>query len=382
MCKIQLRTLTIIWSANIILWASIIFTICAHTLNLSDSNKIGAYCWISISTAIYLIQAFLFSDFAFYFHQATPDNGYSALREIFHLLPKITFKMTCFHNPNYHPSILAKSQRTIKKIPTFRSNTLNSSKSLSSRIFTHRTEQIFKYLSSRDISGPLDLLKTNASFIKLYLEVSYFFAGKGTEYDYEKMKEKFQDENMKDIYNDFKEICKTDRKCTPVLLQICEENIWWIGFPQLILFTLLGLHAFYYTVTNIYYIEERFYPIKKMFSTRIELLSEESNKKFAYLNPIILLPNKIIRLYGTSKPPPVIEKFNKPFSFDNISAVLSQSTYMSTPKLSAEVVKKEILLVMPHGEENKADLFDEEFGNPNPIPYIIQEKNEEELMNI
>ena len=196
------------------------------------------------------------------------------VREYFKKLPEIKFYRECYHEKNCTESEISDL----------------SGSSTENDVTIHKETLKFPYYSVRDISG-LFLLnaekakKTPKVYIKLIINTEIYFADTISYFDYISQKEAFRKKNIdQDVKINFKAT-----KTIPGLVK--ESNVKINGHePDCIssclylLLTLLMFGQFYKSYLNRCFITRRL-TIRKLISTRYNLMNEENSQKYSSFNP-------------------------------------------------------------------------------------------------
>jgi hypothetical protein len=204
------------------------------------------------------------------------------MKQLFKTAPTISFWCECYHY--------------VKTTTVTRDSKGKKRKSTStSKVVTHSETFEFKYFSTRDVSGLFLLDTKNAgskSYIQLHTKATVDFADSISCSDYMASKTEFWERNrFRDACMDFVETRKVPNLNEYELIQISPEGSMCVSKFFFFIFTFLTLGKIYECYFNcLCHVQE--YKIRKLVSTRYNLLQESFQEKYSQLSPSIKLPNQ------------------------------------------------------------------------------------------
>ena len=214
-------------------------------------------------------------------HKKSGDKMYSKMGTLFRTPPKITMRCVCYHYET----------RTV----TDRDANGNvTTRTVTERVITYSESEDINYYSTRDVSGlfKLDIergLLEKKNYIKLKLKKCIDFADAISYSDYMTQKTNFWQRNRyRDIYMDFTESRDIPGFNKYELVLIKENEPCFIGSFYYVIFTLLTFGQFYKMYVNSFCINQN-YKIRKLISTRYNLLEPQFEQKYQIMTPAINL---------------------------------------------------------------------------------------------
>ena len=263
---------------NILLW--IVFIAIFVCLIVGNYALYVAIVFV-ILYIIYLFVEFSSETFSFVRNIKYDVSMYNYMGELFQQHPYIIFCCELYHYENHH--YINKNQH----------GKIISSYSEKRKVTTRTNEYDMPYCSCKDVSGLFNLdyetaKHVNKPLIKLYLKNEINFADEISYYDYIKYKNDFWDNNRFydeymnywekrgiDRFEEYNLICLDKRK-KPACLNCC--------IYVLCIFFMLG--EVYKCYVDKYCIAQH-YTIRKIISTRYNLIEDNYNDKYNIMNPML-----------------------------------------------------------------------------------------------
>ncbi|MCQ2816543.1 MAG: hypothetical protein MJ252_04665 [archaeon] len=253
----------------------VIYTLIAEDEGLQETSFI--IC--GITYLLYIIIEFCSPTFSYLRHKRDSKGIYEKLSRLYRTAPIISFSCVCYHyetHTEYYTDSEGKRQ----------------SRTVTNRVNTYSETTELPYRSTRDVSGLflLDLDRANIAkkyYIKIHLFNDISFADAISYSDYEIFKTDFYNRNRwRDTYMDFSEDRKIPGFNAHELVLIRESepgciNPWLYG-----ILTIFVLVQFYKSYVDSFCIRQT-YKIRKIVSTRYDLLSPEYNKNYSPMTPAI-----------------------------------------------------------------------------------------------
>ena len=272
------------WFIQIAVWASI----CGLVVGIISETKEGYYaCYAFLFCYIvYLITEFCSPTFSYLRHQKDNNRMYDKMGELFRTAPTITFTAQCYHyETRHHTSKDANGhvQHSTERV----------------RINTHYDKMIMPYYSARDVSGLflLDIGKASSiqkAFIKLHLQKEINFADPISYSDYLFHKEAFWQRNRyRDVHMDFHEFRDIPGFHTHNLVQIGDYHPAGVSVGLYVLCTLLTVCQFYKRYVDSFCVFQN-YKIRKLISTRYNLLLPDYVQQYAPITPALNLTGSVM----------------------------------------------------------------------------------------
>ena len=256
---------------QLLLWGSLAFMII-------DLMSFHYYVSISLFVLFYgiTISCYIWNPIYSYLGNKVKDNDtmYQKMKENFKAFPIMTLNVECFHYRSH------KGRHRREKVVTF-------------------GEQMrFTYYSFKDVSGMFMLRKPKLScfepkYIKLELHPEITFADSITHADYISRKENFMKRNEnRDTYIGFwdERTYNGYRQYNLVKLTNDEDSIFLQKWVYM-LFCILTFGLVYHIIFNSMCIEQNF-KVRKVISTRYNLMEKEHAEKFKNLKPSLTLFQK------------------------------------------------------------------------------------------
>lgn len=224
-----------------------------------------------ISYFAYLITEFYTTTYKYLRNIKKDINMYKKMEQLFYGRPIIEFKCECYHYET-HTEFYTDSNGNQK------------SRTVTSRVVTHRDSLTMPYHSARDISGTfvLDTAKgfmTKKDYIKLKLKLTIDFADAISYADHNKLKSEFEERNKDYDVHFFVWEEKTLPGFNELnLVMIGDNGSCFINTCWYIIVTILGFAQYYKWYIDSMCIHQSF-NIVKLVSTRFNLLEEDKYEK-------------------------------------------------------------------------------------------------------
>ena len=288
---------------QIILWALLIFFIVDLTIIKLYTVSIPLFVFVYICN----IACHCYSpEFSFLGNKIEDKTMYDIMLQYFSAAPKITLKTESYH--------------------VVRSGGKRKS---SRRVVTHREEEEVKYYSFKDVSGLflLDIPQNkNIIYIQLQIINEINFADPVSSSDYMTQKEALYERNKnKDRNIDYFEIRTYDGYSRYNLIKLKGQDSCFFKKGIYMIFILLTLGLIYYAIFNCYCLPQNF-RVRKLVSTRYNLLDEEHSTKYESLRPTLSINSEIFKydeketgvVYESNKmAPPSIEEIENAKQYQN-----------------------------------------------------------------
>ena len=219
--------------------------------------------------------------FKYLSNQNENDQIYKVMGKLFNTAPVITWTAQCYHYETRHYTETDSQGNTHDRTETVRVN-------------THYEEENLQYYSFRDVSGTflLDIDRAamnKKAYIKLHLSKSINFADAISYADYKSQKDRFYERNRhRDDYMDFNEYEKIPGLKTHNLVKIGNKEPCCFGLCSYIFWTLIPFCQFYKLYVNSFCVFQPF-KIRKIISTRYNLMAEDNTQKYLAAAPCINL---------------------------------------------------------------------------------------------
>ena len=260
------------WIFQILLWIDLLLII---IINIDVPIIIFIFLYL-----IYLIIEFN-SPLKGQLYSLYEKSFYEELKKIISSSLNIKFNIETFHFKNrIHPTIKL-SKNTIS--PT-----------IITRVISYKNSIDFPYYSFKDVSGVLyledEINKSNEySFIKLKIKQEINFADEISYNDYITFRNNLILKNKNiDSFVNIKEIREILNCENEIFCKIGNVDTWTIGYKWFIFFVLIGIGELYNLYFNSFYFEKT-YTIRKLISTRYNLIEGEFIDKYYNLLPCINL---------------------------------------------------------------------------------------------
>lgn len=270
------------WTVQILVWASLVGGVIAVVYN---GVLEGLYAFGAIYV-IYIITELCSPTFSYLRHQKGNDRMYEKMGELFRTAPIITFRAQCYHYETRHHS-----HRDSK------GHIHHSTERV--RVNTHFDSMNLPYYSARDVSGLflLDIDRANVNkkaFIKLHLQKEINFADSISYADYIYQKEAFWQRNRyRDVHMDFSETREIPGFHTHNLVQIGDYHPGGVSACLYVLWTFLMVAQFYKRYVDSFCVFQN-YKIRKIISTRYNLLLPDYGQQYAQISPALNLTGTLL----------------------------------------------------------------------------------------
>lgn len=288
---------------QVLLWALLIFLIV-------DLIIIKLYVVsIPLFFFVYLCNIFchcLSPQFSFLGNKVEDKTMYDIMHQYFCAAPKIRMKTESYHK--------------------VRSGRKNKS---TRRVVTHSEEIEFHYYSFKDVSGLFLLdIPQNKNIIYIQLQVinEINFADPISYSDYKSQKDDLYERNKnKDVNIDYFELRTYDGYSRYNLIKLKGQDSCFFKRGIYFLFILLTLGIIYYAIFNSYCLPQNF-RVRKLVSTRYNLMDEEHSTKYELLRPTLSIKSEIFKydeketgiVYESNKmAPPSIEEIENAKQYQN-----------------------------------------------------------------
>ena len=256
------------WFTTFLVWALLGLLIYIIKTEVAFAALVGAL--FLISYALHLLMMFRSPTIRHLANKVTETKLHTKMGEHFRSTPEITFDSLCYH------------YRDRKCYPQNGPSTI--------QVLTYR--EIFKlpYYSTKDVSGLFILnageTKENSKpYVQLKLDAEINFADAISYSDYIYQKEAFWQRNrFRDLLMSFNEERTVPGLKNESLIKITDKEPPCISFCLYVLFSLLTFGQFYKTYVNSFCMFQRF-KIRKLISTRYNLMNEEHLQQYSSLNP-------------------------------------------------------------------------------------------------
>lgn len=265
------------WFMTLLVWISFAFFVFSIIEGIPTGGKIFFGAVFGIFYISYLKTMFHSPTFQYLKHKNAGEVMYAKMGTLFKTPPDITFYAECYHY-EYHIKKTKYSDGTTKK------------KTDTTRVTTYRESSDFSYYSARDVSGLFFLnigeamLKSRA-YIELKLDTEIDFADSISYSDYVQQRSDFCRRNeRRDLQMDFSEKRTIPGLKKENLIQLTDDEPACVSSCLYGIFAVLMLAQFYKLYVNSYCIFQHF-TIRKIVSTRYNLMSEEYSQKYSYLSP-------------------------------------------------------------------------------------------------
>lgn len=268
------------WFMQIAVWVSIV--LCA----LAPVTDVSLCYGFPVCYIIYIITEFLSPTFSYLRHQKVGDKMYEKMRDLFSTAPTITFTAQCYHYETRHYTSKDANGRVQHRTERV-------------RVDTHFDKMLMPYYSSRDVSGLflLDIDRANANskaFIKLHLQKEINFADPISYSDYLFHKEAFWQRNRyRDVHMDFHEFRDIPGFHTHNLVQIGDYHPAGVSVCMYVLWTLIPFCQFYKRYVDSFCVFQN-YKIRKLVSTRYNLLLPDYVQQYAQITPALNLTGTVM----------------------------------------------------------------------------------------
>ena len=259
---------------NILLWLAFISIFVFPILNIKILIAIIIFAILYI---IYLFVEFSSETFSFVRNIKYDESMIDYMGQLFKQHPYIIFCCECYHY-RYHRRRSGSSSRT--------------------RVVSRTSQKEMPYYSWKDISGLFNLDYENAKYvnkplIKLYLKPEINFADEISYYDYIKSKKDFWENNRYyDQYIKYWEKRGIDKLIEYNLICLDKrKKPCCLNCGVYVLYTLLMLGEIYKCYVDKYCIAQHF-TIRKLVSTRYNLIDENNKIKYNNMNPMLMIDSK------------------------------------------------------------------------------------------
>ena len=265
------------WFIQIVLWISLLLT-----PFLIDPTL---YIIISIIYLIYIITEFCSPSFSYIIHLNKNDTMYEKMGKLFQTPPTITFTAECYHYETQHYTEKDSNGRVTHKTRR-------------RKIITFFDTMNLPYYSTKDVSGLflLDVNQTvnkNKMFIKLHLQKEINFADEISYFDYLMHKDSFWRRNrFRDVHMDFHEKRNINGFNENNLVQICDTKPKCFHCGYYVLWTIIPFVQFYKRYIDSFCIYQSF-KIRKLISTRYNLMNEQYVNQYSHMSPAININNQL-----------------------------------------------------------------------------------------
>ena len=265
---------------------------------------------ITLFAVIYVIHllCFCFSpELSFLGNKIEDKTMYDIMFQYFSAAPKITLK-----TESYHMVLNRKKKRRSKK-----------------KVVTHSEEEQFKYYSFKDVSGLFSLSipqEKNIMYIKLQIINEINFADPISYADYKKQKEALYKRNRKrDRGIDYFERRDYDGYLQFNLVKLKGQDSCFFNRGFYILCIILTFGLVYYAIFN-HYCHEQTFRVRKLISTRYNLMDKEYSTKYESFRPILSFKSEVYKynekdtgfVYESNKmAPPSYDEIEKAKQFQN-----------------------------------------------------------------
>lgn len=264
------------WFVQLLGWIGIVLLVVGIVTKRSGFYGGFAACYI-----IYIIVMLFSSTFSYLRHKKTGNRMYSKMGELFKTAPVISFHCSCYHYETRHRRVRDSQGR-------YRTETRRE------RVTTYSTTERLTYYSTRDVSGlfKLDIergLVEKKSYIKLNLKKCIDFADAISYSDYLNYKKDFWQRNRwRDVHMDFSENRDIPGFNQYELVTLKSDEPPLVGSGYFVLFTLLTFAQFYKLYIDSFCIHQS-YKIRKLVSTRYNLLDNQHQEQYQSLSPALNL---------------------------------------------------------------------------------------------
>ena len=237
-------------------------------------GRIGCYI-------VYIILELCSPTFGYLRHQKGNDRMYEKMGELFRTAPVITFHCVCYHYETKHTTYKDSNGHVQNRTERVHVN-------------THSDTMELPYYSARDVSGLflLNIAKANASqkaFIKLHLQKEVNFADAISYSDYIMQKDAFWMRNRyRDALMDFDETRTIPGFHTENLVQIGDYHPSGVSSGLYIASCFLMFCQFYKRYVDSFCVFQN-YKIRKIVSTRFDLLQPTYCQQYAQITPALNL---------------------------------------------------------------------------------------------
>lgn len=269
------------WFIQIAVWAALFGSIAATIFGIPE-----VFIAFIIIYLLYLVTMLSNTTFHYLCNQYQNTSIYSKMGEYFVSIPKITFECICYHYETryrYYTDSKGRNHRSTQRV----------------QIVTHHDSFELPYYSVKDVSGLFMLNVDHANiskkcFIKLYLEKEINFADAISYSDYINQKNAFYDKNKNiDKYMEFQEYRRLPDFSEYNLVQISDYRPPILNVYMYVLSTILMVCQYYKTYIDRFCVYQKF-KIRKLISTRYNLLEPEYAQNYSQMVPALNLVDKTL----------------------------------------------------------------------------------------
>ena len=269
------------WTVQFLVWASLVGAVIFIVIDKPAGAAVFPVVYI-----IYIISELCSPTFSYLRHQKGNDRMYEKMGELFRTAPTITFRAVCYHYETRHHTYKDSNGHTQHRTERV-------------RVDTHHDSMNMPYYSARDVSGLflLDIDRANANkkaFIKLHLQKEINFADSISYADYLFHKEAFWQRNRyRDVHMDFTETRDIPGFHTHNLVQIGDFHPSGVSSGLYVLSTFLMVAQFYKRYVDSFCVFQN-YKIRKIVSTRYNLLLPDYGQQYAQITPALNLTGTLL----------------------------------------------------------------------------------------
>lgn len=348
------------WIIQILLWLAIIFIVVAH-LTVENGVKIFSIILFSFSYLAYLITACCSPMCSYLFNKHKADSIHNYMKTLYYNPPIIEWHVECYHYVTRHH--------------TTRDSKGNTKHHTSEeKVVTHRETERLNYYTWRDISG-LFLLDSHKVFqgekkvyIKLELALNVEFADEITRLDYQRQKDSFYHRNRwRDSHISFRETTKVDGHKQYHMVRISDKRPPCVnGYMYLLLTFVFPIVELFKLYVNQFCIDQD-YTLKKVLSTRYNLIEEEHAKTWVASVPQIVIFSQPAVIYNDAPQPmhnspvlPSMDELETAKTFNHQVSFQHQPADNYTPHFTGQI---------PPQQEVSGQMYSSMAGNQQPSYY-------------
>lgn len=282
------------WITNVIIWGVFIYLI---YLAVTD-KKIEFTVYIILGFAYVMHFIFMFNGevFSYVCHISQGNAIYTKMGELFKTAPIIEFTSESYHYSYYTHRASPPRKGGHRTGGGHRAGGVHHghTRTTRTRVVTYRDRYSLPYCSTRDVSGLFLLDTQNAgtkNFIQLELKKCIDFADSISYSDYIKAKNEFWQRNRyRDLYMEYHENRDIPGFNEHELVQLRDGCNCCLGGFFYIFWTILSLGKIYECYVNSL-CHTQSYKIRKLISTRYNLLQPKYVEQYMPLTPAIKLPD-------------------------------------------------------------------------------------------
>ncbi len=269
------------WFMQIAVWAALFGSIVATIFGIPE-----VFIAFVIIYLLYFVTMLSNTTFLYLCNQYQNTSMYSKMGEYFVSIPKITFECSCYHYETrykHYRDSKGRTHRTKERVT----------------IITHNDSFELPYYSVKDVSGLFMLNVDHADiskkyFVKLYLEKEINFADAISYSDYIGQKKAFYNKNKNiDKYIDLKEYRIIPNFEEYNLVQISDYRPPILNACTYVLSALFMVCQYYKMYIDSFCVYQKF-KIRKLISTRYNLLEPENAQNYSQMMPALNLVDKTL----------------------------------------------------------------------------------------